>query len=418
MKVLVIGCGVIGLTTAYYLRGDGHEVKVIDRKGGPGQETSFANGALLTASMSEPWNTPGCWRVLLGSLARPEAALQLHMRVIPALAGWGIEFLRNSSVRTFERNALSNLRLALYSLRVMELLRQETGIEYGRTACGALRLFRNQAAMDCALRAVERLSTEGSSARRLSRKEAVDAEPALGPISHQFTGAIHYGSDETGDAYQYCIALAEHARRRGVEFHYGTEVSTFEVRAGRATAALSEQGRFEADQCIVAAGSYSTPLLRPLGIHLPVQPVKGYSLTLDEREDQPSLRIPVIDDQLHAAIVPLESAIRVAGTAEFAGFDRTLHPVRVQNLLGLLRQVLPEVELNHTSARPWCGLRAMSADGVPIIGRTPISNLLVNTGHGHLGWSMAAGSARLLTDLICGEEPGIDPGAYALARFA
>lgn len=417
MKVLVVGSGLIGVTTAYFLRRRGHEVTVVDRQEGPGRETSFANGALLTPSMAEPWNTPGSWRVLLRSLGRSDAALQLRLRALPTLAGWGVAFLRNSRAATFERNALSNLRLALYSLEVMKLLRQETGIEYGRTTRGSLRVFRDSATLDQAFATAHQLLSEGLRFRRLSTEETVDLEPALEPIASQLRGALHYEADETGDAYKFCVALADHARQQGVHFRFRTEVSSLEARADRMTAVVSGRERFVADRYIVAAGSYSTPLLRGVGVRVPVRPAKGYSITFDGQQKPHALSIPVIDDQLHAVVVPLEGAIRVAGTAEFAGYDFALRPARIRNLLTLLQTVLPQAQFDPAIGKPWCGLRAISADGVPIIGPTPVSNLLVNTGHGHLGWTMAVGSAQLLADLTCGNSTSISPAPFALARF-
>jgi D-amino-acid dehydrogenase len=299
----------------------------------------------------------------------------------------------------------------------MEALGQLIDVEYGRKTQGTLRVFRDQTTLGRASKAANRLLSEGLNFRRLSTGETVELEPALAPIANQLAGAIHYESDETGDAYRFCVGLAEHAQKEGVEFRFGTAVSSLEMRSDRVMAAVSEAERFVADRYIVAAGSWSTPLLRPIGIHLPVQPAKGYSVTFDDSQRRPSLSIPVSDDQLHAAVVPLEGAIRVAGTAEFAGYDRTVNADRIRNLLGLLREVLPRAQFDPLTARPWCGLRAMSADGVPIIGPTPVANLLVNTGHGHLGWTMAAASARLLADLICGGSPCIDPAPFALARF-
>jgi len=417
VKIVVIGSGLIGLTCAYSLRRRGHEITVIDRADGAGRETSFANGSLLTAGMSEPWNAPGCWRVLLGSLGRSDAALQLRLRALPSLAGWGITFLRNSRPAAFERNTLSNLRLTLYSLKVLQSLRQQTGVEYGRSAKGSLKICRDDVSLDRASAAAARLQSEGLSSRRLSRDEAIELEPALAPIANALAGGIHYGVDETGDAYRFCVALAEHARRHGVEFRFRTEVTSLETRSGAVTAVVCNQERFSADRYIVAAASYSTPLLRRVGVHLPVRPAKGYSVTFDDRQGKPSLTMPVVDDSLHAAIVPLQGAIRVAGTAEFAGFDQTLNPNRIRNLRQLLQDVLPQGAFDPETASPWCGLRAMSADGVPIIGPTPVSNLLVSSGHGHLGWTMAAGSAELLADLICGDSPAIDPEPYAMRRF-
>jgi D-amino-acid dehydrogenase len=417
MKIIVIGGGLLGVTTAYLLNSRGHDVTVIDRGDGPGRETSFANGTLLTPSMSDPWNAPGCWRVLLASLGKSDSAMQLRLRALPALLGWGITFLRNSNVHAYERNVLSNLRLALYSLEVMRSIREQTNIEYGRTTRGTMKVFRDAASFERACESAVKLQAQGLSFRRLSSQQTIELEPALAPIAKKIAGALHFAVDETGDAYRFCVALAEGARSRGVEFRLRTPVSTLETRSDQVTAVLAGGERFVADQYIVAAGSYSTPLLRHAGIRLPVRPAKGYSVTFKRPPSEQLLKIPVIDDHLHAVVVSMEGAIRVAGTAEFAGYDLSLPAARIRNLLSLLKEVLPQAPIDPATAQPWCGLRAMSADGVPIIGPTRVANLLVNTGHGHLGWTMAAGSAQLLADLTCGESPAVDPAPFALARF-
>jgi D-amino-acid dehydrogenase len=418
MKIVIIGSGLIGLTTAYFLSCRGQEVTVIDRQAGPGLETSFANGALLTPSMAEPWNAPGSWRLLLASLGRSDAPMQLRLGALPALAGWGISFLRNSRRASFERNTLSNVRLGLYSRDAMESVRAHTHLEYGRSARGALKLFRNSQALEHAWAAAQRLVPEGLRFRRLSRAETLDLEPALAPIGKELTGAIHYQADETGDAYRFCAALAQHLQQQGVEFRFDTDVSSLQLASGRVTAVRSGNERFVADRYIVAAGSYSTPLLRGIGIRLPVRPVKGYSVTLARAADEESLRIPIVDDDFHAAVVPLAGAIRVAGTAEFAGYDRRPNPSRTGNLVKLLQRILPRAHFDLQAARPWNGLRPMSPDGVPLIGSTPVGNVLVSTGHGHLGWTLAAGSARLLADLLCAQPAAIDPAPYDPRRFA
>lgn len=417
MKIVIIGCGLIGLTTAYFLRRRGHEVTVIDREGGPGRGASFANGALLTPSMSEPWNAPGSWRVLLLSLGRSDAAMQLRLKAVPSLAGWGFTFLRNSRVAPFERHALSNLRLARYSLEVMQSLRDETQVDYGHAARGALRIFRSSDAFEHARACAARLVAQGLPLRELTAAETVELEPALEPIATRLTGAVHYRSDEAGDAYRFCVALTERARRQGVEFCFGVEVDALESSGRAVTAVVSHGRRFVADRFVVAAGSYSTTLLRRLGVRLPVRPVKGYSVTVECDQELPSLRIPIIDDDLHAVVVPVGDAIRVAGTAEFAGYDQSPNPDRIRNLVELLREVLPAAHFDLRAAKPWSGLRAMSADGVPLIGATSVENVMVNTGHGHLGWTMAAGSAQLLAHLISDESPSIDPAPYDPNRF-
>lgn len=418
MKILVIGSGVIGLTSAYYLQRSGHEVAVIDRRAAPARETSFANGALLTASMAQPWNAPGCWRVLLTSLGRSRAAMQLRLRALPSLAAWGVAFLRNSRMTSFQRNELGNLRLVLHSLRMLSTLRQCTGIDYGRAARGSLRIFRDRGSLDRACADARRLDDMGLSSRRLARDDVIALEPALVPIAGEMVGGLHYAVDETGDAQRFCEALAAYLGRQQVRFLFNTEITSFEVGPGGVVAASSGNGRFTADRFVVAAGSYSTLLMRKLGVRLPMRPVKGYSVTVERRADRADPGIPIVDDDFHTVVVGLEGAIRVAGTAEFAGYDLSLPPARIRNLLSLLRRVLPREQLDMSRAKPWCGLRAVTTDGVPIVGSAPVPRVFLNTGHGHLGWSMAAGAGQLLADLIDEKEPAIDPTPYALARFA
>lgn len=417
MKIAVIGCGLIGITTAYFLHRRGHEVTVLERADGPARETSFANGGMLTPGMCDPWNAPGSWRVLLRSLGRSDAALQLRVKTLPRLMGWGTSFLRNSTAEAFARNHRSNLLLARYSLDVMQRLRRETQIEFGRAARGSVGVFRDRSAWDQAWHAAEQLRPDGLIARRLSVAELIALEPALKPIASQLSGAIYYESDEVGDAHQFCVALAAHAREQGVDFRFGTEVSSLATSGGRVVAIITRDERFFADRYVVAAGSYSTLLLKQAGVRLPIQPAKGYSITFANANERVGLQRPIIDHHLHAVIVPFEDgSLRAAGTAEFAGYDRTLSEARVRNLVGLMRDILPQAHWDAAAARPWCGLRPSSPDGVAIIGPTPIANLWINSGQGHLGWTLAAGSAQLFTDLLSADVPAIDPKPYALAR--
>lgn len=407
----------MGLTTAFFLNRGGHEVTLVDRQNGAGLETSFANGGLVTPSMPEPWNGPGCVRVLLSSLLRSDAALQLRFRALPGLVGWGLRFLANSRVARFQDNSLKNLRLAQHSLKTLQALREAAQLSYGQAALGTLRIFRESASLERATAGAQALAKEDIAFRRLSAAQTTALEPALAPIEQELVGALHYGGDEAGDAHRFCVGLAEYLRRQGVDFRFGTEVSGLEARSHRIVAAASDRGPLVADRYVVACGSYSTLLLRRIGIHLPVQPAKGYSITITGEQKPQPLRIPVVDDELHAAVVPLDGVIRVAGTAEFAGYDRTMSPVRIANLLRLVRKVLPRMEFDPARVKAWCGLRPMSTDGVPIIGRTPFSNLFLNTGHGHLGWTLSVGSGQLLADVLSNNSPALDPAPYALGRF-
>src|SRR4051812_29450656 len=231
MKVIVIGSGLLGLTSAYFLRRYGCEVTVVEREPGPGLQTSFANGALLTPSMPEPWNSPGSWRTLLASLVRSDLPLQLRARALPGLSGWGLQFLRNSDAARFAANTRKNLRLALYSLEMLHDLCSETGLDYGGEASGTLKVFRNEQSFQLAATAAAELSSEGLKYERLSRAELVELEPALAPVGDQLAGGIHYPADETGDAYRFCVALAECLRTRGVGFIFGANVSSLELRS-------------------------------------------------------------------------------------------------------------------------------------------------------------------------------------------
>ena len=417
MKALVIGGGLLGISTAYFLGRQGWRVTVVERRHAPGLETSYANGALLSPSTPEPWNAPGCGRVLLRSLGRRDSPLQLRLKAMPRLARWGIEFLRNSSPARYEENTRRNFRLAMHSRTTLEALRARTGIEYGAAATGTLRVFRDAAALEAALAWAERFGDEGLEFRPLSTEETVALEPALAPIGSRLVGGIHYPLDAVGNAQAFCVALAEAARELGVEFHFGTEVREVRASGTRVSVILGDATQLTAEHCVVAAGSYTPLLLRSLGLGLPVQPVKGYSLTFERPPRDPPLRIPISDDELHAVVVPLQNVLRVAGTAEFAGYDLSLPDARVRTLAGLLPQVLPRAALDPDEGRPWCGLRPMTPDGVPIVGATGIGNLWVNTGHGALGWTLAAGSGRMLADLMSGTPPGLDPEPYAPARF-
>ena len=253
----------------------------------------------------------------------------------------------------------------------MQSLRQEAHIEHCRAARGSLKVFRDEAALDKAHATAENLPAEGLSLRRLSRQEIINVEPALAPIAEQLADGLHYAIDEIGDAYRFCVQIAEHARRLGAQFRFGAQVSYLEVRAGHVTALVSGQERFVADRYVVAAGSYSTLLLQGIGLRLPVRPAKGYSITIERHHSQPELTIPMIDGHLHAAIVPLNGALRIAGMAEFAGYDLTTSQPRIDGLLAFVRQILPQTQFDPSLTRAWYGLRPMSVDGVPIIGGVP-----------------------------------------------
>lgn len=430
MHVTIVGAGLAGLCAAHYLREGGADVTVVERGAGPGLETSYANGALLHPSFTEPWNAPGVLGFLLRNLGREDSPMLLRPSALPSLIGWGLEFVRQSRPERFERNAVANLRLARHSLALMHALRESLRLEYGAYRRGAIALFRDRAGYDAALAWAQRMAPHGLDHTPLDAAATIAREPALAPIAERICGAIYHAEDEGGDAHRFCAELARSLAERGVRFRHRTSVEGFATRGGRVTAVRCRgvagatdarpDASIDCDAVLLAAGSHSTPLARTLGIALPVRPVKGYSITVTPSPEALAPRTPLTDADLHIAVVPLaDGRMRVAGTAEFAGYDTTLHPARVANLLRLLRRLYPEVmrEVRDADVVPWTGLRPMCADGVPLIGATRVPNVYLNTGHGHLGWTLAAGSGRLAADAVLGRATELDAAPYRPSRF-
>lgn len=421
MHVLIVGCGVIGVSTAWYLARAGADVTVVERRDGPALETSFANGSMLTPSLSAPWNSPGVWLTLLKYLGREEAALLVRLAAFPALLLWGYRFLRNSRPARHEISLKKNLNLCNYSIEIMDEIRSETAVEYEADLTGVMEVCRDEAGMKQGRRHSRVLGANQVPARELSKADVVELEPALEAIQHDLAGGFIYPADEVGDAYKFSCGLRGHAERHGATFRFGSSVERLLQRDGRVQGVRLRGGEeIEADQVVVAAGSYTPELVRPLGVSVPVLPAKGYSLTAPMPEGLPSLGHAVLDDRFKAGVVPLGgSRIRVGGTVEFTGFNLDLSPKRVANLRRLLAGVLPlhAERIPVDEIRPWCGLRPASPDGVPILGASGVAGLSLATGHGHLGWSMAAGTGKALAQQLLGGRQDLPLAGYELSRF-
>jgi D-amino-acid dehydrogenase len=418
MSAIVVGGGLMGVTTAHELQRRGISTTLVEARDDVALETSFANGSMLTPSMSDPWNAPGVFGHLVRSLGDPKAAIKLRPSAFPSCISWGLAFLRNANAARYEYATRANFFLARYSLEKTRGLRDELHLEYHAADHGTMKMFRNVSDMTGPVGHAEALAPLGLRFERLGSDEAVKIEPALGPIRKQIAGALFFPDDGAGNAHLFCRSLANSFLAAGGQALFGHRVVGLDVRDGKVKGVRLADGKVRhADVVIIAAGEESVRLARQVGINLPIEPVKGYSLTFS----MPSgigPAIPVIDDALHAAVVPVGDKLRIAGTAEIAGHSKTIQPARIDNLFGLLEQVYPDIarKIDRRSGEGWTGLRPMSADGLPFIGASAVEGLFVNSGHGHLGWTCAAGSAAIIADLLCGRRPDIDPEPFRADR--
>jgi D-amino-acid dehydrogenase len=417
-SVAVIGAGLIGLATAFELVHAGYGVTVLESAEDVATGASHANGGLLTPSMSDPWNAPGVFRHLMSSVFDPYAAMKLHLDQIPSLSRWGIRFLRYSSEERFLVSMKSNFRLAQYSNLITRSVVPELVGGFDYSGKGTMKVFRENKAMEGLLAASRTLEPLGLKFDVLDRDGAVAAEPQLRAIRDRIAGAILYPDDGSGDANKFCHALEASIRNAGGDIRLGVSVNTIRLARGKFSGLGTSIGVLSFDAAVIANGAESPKLASEAGVRLAIKPAKGYSVTFNVAHLDGRPGIPIVDDSMHVGITPLGERLRVVGTAEFAGFSRTIERTRTDNLIRVLNEIYPEIapRLDLASAVSWTGLRPMSADGPPYVGATKIVGLWVNTGHGHLGWTMAMGSARVLRDLIAGKYPEIDPAPYGVDR--
>jgi len=416
MHVMVLGSGVIGVTAAYQLALAGHEVTVLDRQSAPGLETSYANAGEVSPGYSAPWAGPGVPTKAIKWLLMQHSPLVIRPHLDMAFIRWGLAMLRNCTAARYEINKGRMVRLAEYSRDCLRALREETGIRYDERMQGTLQLFRTQAQLDGTAADIAVLQRYGVDHALLDRDGCIRHEPALARVRDKFVGGLLLPGDETGDCFKFTQNLAALAKERGVRFHHGVEIKG--LLAGRAAlngVIVSDQ-MLKADAYLVALGSYSPLLLEPLGIRIPVYPVKGYSLTVPITDAAGAPESTVMDETHKVAVTRLGDRIRVGGTAELAGYTLQLHDPRRLTLEHVVSDLFPGGgDVKH--AEFWCGLRPMTPDGTPVIGATRLSNLYLATGHGTLGWTMAAGTGRVMADLISGRAPEIDLSGLTIDRY-
>ncbi len=416
MRILILGSGVIGVTSAWYLRQQGHEVVVIDRASGAAMETSFANAGQVSPGYASPWPAPGIPAKAVGWLLSRHAPLAIKPTTDPAQYRWLWQMLRNCTHHRYAISKARMVRLAEYSRDCLQELRRDTGIAYEQRTLGTTQLFRTQAQLDGAAKDIAILRDYGVPYEVLDRAGVVRVEPALANVADTLAGALRLPGDETGDCHLFTTQLAAMAAAAGVEFRHGQGIEALLTDGDRITGVRVDGKTETADRYVLALGSWSPRLLAPLGIRLPVYPLKGYSLTLPIVRPEMAPVSTILDESYKVAITRFDQRIRVGGMAEVSGYDLSLPRRRRETLELVVRSLYPEGG-DLAAAEFWTGLRPSTPDGPPVVGATRYRNLLLNTGHGTLGWTMACGSGRYLADLIDGRAPAIDSEGLDISRY-
>lgn len=416
MKVLILGSGVIGVTSAYYLARAGHEVTVVDRQPEPALETSFANAGEVSPGYSSPWAGPGVPVKAVKWLLMKHGPLVVRPKLDPVMWVWLLKMLRNCTSARYAVNKSRMIPIAEYSRDSLRDLRRDIGIQYDERAKGTLQLFRYQAQLDGTAEDIAVLKQYGVPFEVLSREGCIAVEPALSGVKEKFVGGLRLPQDETGDCHMFTQALAKHAEALGVRFMFNTGINRIVTDGARVSGVATSAGLLQADAYVLALGSWSSRLVAPLGISLPVYPVKGYSITVPIKDTSGAPESTVMDESYKVAITRLGNRIRVGGTAEISGYSDKLYDARRATLDHSLTDLFPRGG-DLAKATFWSGLRPMTPDGPPVIGQTQYGNLHLNTGHGTLGWTMACGSGRVLADVLSGRKPDIDVSALTVDRY-
>lgn len=412
MRVLILGAGVVGTASAWYLAKGGHEVTVIDRQPGAGLETSFANGGQISVSHAEPWANPGAPAKILKWLAKEDAPLLFRLRADPAQWSWGLRFLVECLPGRTRDNIAQILNLGLYSRTALRDLRAETGIRYDHLERGILHFYTNTAEFEAAMEPARVMREFGVDRQVMTPDQCVALEPALAHVRAQIVGGTYTPTDESGNAHKFTTELARLSAQRGVIFRYATTIRSM-LRAGDRLDGVhvaNAEGREEtltADAYLLALGSWSPLLLRPIGLSIPVYPAKGYSITVPIAVPALAPTVSLTDDEFKLVYSRLGNELRVAGTAELNGYDTSLNPVRCEALVKRTADLFPGFG-DLAQARFWTGLRPATPGNVPLIGRSTITNLYFNTGHGTLGWTQACGSGRAIAEIVSGHQPDLD----------
>ncbi len=414
MKIAVLGAGLAGVTTAYFLARDGHEVVVLDREARIAAAASRANGGIVGTSRAFPWPSPQMRTAALRALYRNDQAVRLRFQFDPHFWAWGLKFLSACSQASFERLLARKVRLVRYSQAQLGKVVEATGVQYGRLTNGVLYLYREREGLEKGVKRLALMQGQGFATRVLDAAQAVRVEPALGPAVDRLAGAIHAESDEAGDSARFCEELARISERRGVQFRLGVDIRGVSAEGDRVSAVETSAGRVEADAFVCALGVIDPSLRHSFGTPMPIYPVKGYSLTAPIVNPAAAPKHAGMDESKLIAFCPMEGAIRVTGGAEFAGYARTSGDADFRRLYDTMNELFPGVATWEGSTRHVCQ-RPMTWDSLPRFGTARYANLWFNIGQGHMGWAMAPGSAKITADLIAGRAPDIDLDGLRIA---
>lgn len=424
MKVIVLGAGIIGTATAWFLQKAGHEVVVLERQPGAAQETSFANGGQISVSHAEPWANPSAPLKLLKWLGREDAPLLFRMRPEWLQWRWGMEFLRQCTPGRTAYNIRQIIAIAEYSRQTLQAVRTETAIPYDCETRGILHFYTDEKEFQQSLPAANLMRELGCPRQTIGVDEVIRIEPALAPIRHKIVGGDFTATDESGDVHKFTTGLANQCTKAGVDFRYNTFVTRLLTEGTGALARIDgveiidAQGKHQivrGDGVVVAMGSFSTHLLKPLGIDLMIYPGKGYSATYPVIDAALAPRVSMTDDGHKLVISRLGDRLRVAGTCEINGYSRALNPVRCEAITRRTKELFPNA-CDYDQPQYWAGLRPLTPSNVPYIGKTNYSNLFLNTGHGTLGWTMGCGSGRAIADIVSGRQPELDFAFTGMSR--
>lgn len=407
MRTVILGAGIVGVTTAYYLAKSGRQVTVIDRQPGVARETSYANAGLVAPGHSYTWASPRAPKILLKSLFSEGQALRWRFSADPRMWAWGLQFLRHCTAERSRENTARKLRLCVYSQKQLQELSAAEDLTYERISGGLLYAYRDEPSFERGRAAMTVLSDNGLALQTLTPQQVAQKEPALAGSTRNIAGAIYCPTDESGDANLFSIDLAERCRRLGVEFHFERRITGFSHGADRVDAVVTDQGLVAGDEFVLALGSYSPLLARQLGYRLPIYPVKGYSVTLPVRPGDKPPALGGVDENNLVAWARFGDRFRLTATAEFAGYDTSHRPEDFTHMLNAAKDLFPQ-GADYSRPSYWSCLRPMTPAGAPILGRTRHRNFYLNTGHGHMGWTMACGTSRAVADLMDGRAPELD----------